>query len=273
MSTQFGFIGAGKVRCAGEQYPVHNPYDETVIAVVHRAQPADIDDAITADIDDAITAAVEAFEAARRLPGYRRSEILSRVIQGSQTQREELAQTMALEAGKPIRTRRAEVGRTAFTFSIAAEEARRIGGGVLPLDWQPGAKERMALFMRVPLSPIAGITPCNFPLDLVAHKVTPLAAGNSIITRRASQTPLNALKLGRIILNAGWPASGISNIPSSTSAAQVLIADERLRMLTFTGSPAIGWGLKSKAGCQGGRRSWRKYPHDHQPRCQLESCG
>lgn len=83
MSTQFGFIGAGKVRCAGEQYPVHNPYDETVIAVVHRAQPADIDDAITADIDDAITAAVEAFEAARRLPGYRRSEILSRVIQGA----------------------------------------------------------------------------------------------------------------------------------------------------------------------------------------------
>ncbi len=164
-------------------------------------------------------------------------------------QREELARAIALEAGKPIKTARVEVDRAVFTFTIAAEETKRIYGEIVPLDWLPGNENREAHVRRVPLGPIAGISPFNFPLNLVAHKVAPaLAAGNPIIIRPASQTPLAALLLGRIVLDAGWPEDGIAVLPSSTDAARPLVEDDRIKLLTFTGSPAVGWALKSRAG-------------------------
>ena len=122
-------------------------------------------------------------------------------------------------------------------------------GEIVPLDWVPGTERRTAHVRRVPLGPIAGITPFNFPLNLVVHKVAPaLAAGNPIVVRPASQTPVSALRLGEIVVEAGWPAGGIAVVPSATDVAAPLVEDDRIKLLTFTGSPAVGWSLKGRAG-------------------------
>jgi acyl-CoA reductase-like NAD-dependent aldehyde dehydrogenase len=163
--------------------------------------------------------------------------------------REELARTIVLEAGKPMKTAKIEVDRAAFTFEVAAEESKRIYGEIVPLDWLPGTEGRVAHVRRIALGPIAGITPFNFPLNLVVHKVAPaLAAGNPIVIRPASQTPVSALVLGQIVVDAGWPEGGMSVVPSTTESAAPLVEDDRIKLLTFTGSPAVGWELKRRAG-------------------------
>ena len=207
----------------GAPYEVRSPYDGAVVAEVRRAGPA--------EIEAAIAGAVEAFRITRKLPSWRRAEILERVSATIAERADELARTIALEAGKPMKAARIEVDRAAFTFKVAAEESKRIYGEI------------------VPLGPIAGITPFNFPLNLVAHKVAPaLAAGNPIVIRPASQTPVSALKLGEILLEAGWPENGIAVVPSTTDDARPLVEDPRIALLSFTGSPAVGWALKSRAG-------------------------
>jgi glyceraldehyde-3-phosphate dehydrogenase (NADP+) len=172
-----------------------------------------------------------------------------KISQGIAARREDFARTIALEAGKPIRTARAEVDRAVFTFQITSEESKRIYGEIVPLDWLPGSEGRVGQVRRVPLGPIVGISPFNFPLNLVAHKVAPaMAAGNPIILRPASATPVSALKFGELILESGWPAGGFAVVPSTTKDAAPLIEDPRIKLLTFTGSPAVGWGLKTRAG-------------------------
>ena len=142
------------------------------------------------------------------MPSRERAAILERISGLIAERRDELAHTIALEAGKPLKTARIEAERAAFTFKVAAEESKRIYGEIVPLDWIPGTEGRVAEVRRVPLGPIAGITPFNFPLNLVAHKVAPaLAAGNPIVVRPASQTPVCALRLGGILIEAGWPAA------------------------------------------------------------------
>ena len=238
---ELGYLLAGATRADGDPVEVRSPYDDAPVALVHRASPE--------AMEDAIAAAERAFAQTRRLPAWRRAEILERISAGIAERREELARTIALEAGKPIRTARVEADRAAFVFKVAAEEAKRLYGEVVPLDWLPGNEGRTALVRRVPLGPVAGITPFNFPLNLVAHKVAPaLAAGNPIIIRPASQTPVSALKLGEIVLAAGWPAEAVAVLPSSTAAAAPLIEDDRIKLISFTGSPAVGWGLKGRAG-------------------------
>lgn len=238
---EFGCLVAGGWHKTGSAVEVRSPYDRSLVAVVHRAGPD--------DIARAIAAATDAFRTTRKLPSWKRAEALEKIGAAIAARRDELARTLALEAGKPIKVARAEVDRAAFTFKVAAEEARRIYGEIVPLDWLPGTEGRQAHIMRVPLGPVVGITPFNFPLNLVAHKVAPaLAAGDSIIIRPASQTPVSALKLGEIVLQSGWPEEAIAVVPSSTDAAAALVEDDRIRLLTFTGSPAVGWGLKSKAG-------------------------
>jgi acyl-CoA reductase-like NAD-dependent aldehyde dehydrogenase len=233
-------LGGDEVE-TGERYEVYSPYDGAPVAIVHRAGPD--------EVERAIAGAVEAFETTRRLPSWKREQVLEAVAAGVAARREELARTIALEAGKPIRTARLEVDRAAFTFSVAAEEAKRIYGEIVPLDWLPGNEGREALIRRVPLGPVTGITPFNFPLNLVAHKVAPaLAAGNPILLRPASQTPCSSLALGRIVLEAGWPEDAIAVLPCSTRTAGPLVEDDRIKLLTFTGSPVVGWGLKSRAG-------------------------
>jgi len=220
---------------------VRSPYDGSLVALVHRAERA--------DIERAIVGAVEAFGETRRWPSWRRAEVLRHASDRIAARREALARIVALEAGKPIRAARVEVDRAAFTFAVAAEEAKRLAGELLSLDWIPGAEGREGVVRRVPLGPVAGITPFNFPLNLVAHKVAPaLAAGDPIVIRPASQTPVSALELAGIVLEAGWPAGGLSVVPSTTADAGLLVEDDRLRLLTFTGSPAVGWALKRRAG-------------------------
>jgi glyceraldehyde-3-phosphate dehydrogenase (NADP+) len=238
---EFGAVLGGHALETGDTYEVASPYDGATAAIVHRAGPG--------EIEQAIVGAAAAFAETRRLPAWRRSEVLQAVSDGITSRREDFARTIALEAGKPITTARLEVDRAAFTFRVAAEEARRIYGEIVPLDWLPGNDGRVAHVQRVPLGPIVGISPFNFPLNLVSHKVAPaLAAGNPIVLRPASQTPVSALKLGRLVLEAGWPADGIAVVPCSTETARPLVEDDRIKMLTFTGSPAVGWGLKTRAG-------------------------
>ncbi|HKI90996.1 MAG TPA: aldehyde dehydrogenase family protein [Gaiellaceae bacterium] len=238
---ELGILLGGAEVETGETYEVRSPYDDAPVAIVHRAGPA--------EVESAIAGAVEAFETTRHLASWEREQVLERIAALIASRRDELARTIALEAGKPIKTARAEVDRAVFTFSIAAEETKRIYGELVPLDWLPGNEGREALIRRVPLGPVAGISPFNFPLNLVAHKVAPaLAAGNPILLRPASQTPVSSLLLGRIVLEAGWPENGIAVLPCSTDTAKPLVEDDRIKLLTFTGSPVVGWGLKSRAG-------------------------
>ncbi|MGH2934473.1 MAG: aldehyde dehydrogenase family protein [Gaiellaceae bacterium] len=238
---EHGIVLGGAELETGETYEVRSPYDGAAVALVHRAGPA--------EVERAIAGAVEAFETTRHLPSWQREQVLEGVAARIAARREELARTIALEAGKPIKTARVEVDRAAYTFSIAAEEAKRIYGELVPLDWLPGNEGREAQIRRVPLGPVAGITPFNFPLNLVAHKVAPaLAAGNPILLRPASQTPVSSLVLGRILLEAGWPENAIAVLPCTTETARPLVEDDRIKLLTFTGSPAVGWGLKARAG-------------------------
>ena len=240
-ALEYGPIVGGESLSGGAAYEVRSPYDGALVATVHRAGPA--------EIERAIAGATRAFATTRRLPSWRREEILEGIAARIAERREELARTIALESGKPIKAARIEADRAAFTFRIAAEEAKRTHGEIVPLDWLPGTEGRTGHVRRVPLGPIAGISPFNFPLNLVAHKVAPaLAAGNPIVLRPASQTPISALKLGEIVLEAGWPAEGIAVVPSTTGDAAPLVEDERIRLLTFTGSPAVGWALKPRAG-------------------------
>lgn len=237
----FSSFIAGTWSEGGEAVDVRNPYDGSLVAVVQRAGPQ--------EIETAIARATEAFQLMRRLPVWKRAEALEKISNGIASKREDFAQTIALEAGKPIKTARTEVDRAIFIYKVAAEESKRIYGEIVPLDWQPGMEGREAHIHQVPLGPVAGITPFNYPVSLVAHKVAPaLAAGDPIIIRPASQTPVSALKLAQVISNAGLPEGAFSVVPSSTHAATPLVEDERIHLLTFTGSPAIGWSLKSRAG-------------------------
>jgi acyl-CoA reductase-like NAD-dependent aldehyde dehydrogenase len=238
---EHGIVLGGEEVETGETIEIRSPYDGAPVALVHRAGPG--------EVERAIAAALEAFETTRRLPSWQREQVLARIAAGIAEQREDLARTIALEAGKPIKTARVEVDRASFTFRIAAEEAKRIYGEVVPLDWLPGNEGREAHVRRVPLGPVTGITPFNFPLNLVAHKVAPaLAAGDPILLRPASQTPVSSLLLARIVLEAGWPAGAIAVLPCTTDTARPLVEDDRIKLLTFTGSPVVGWGLKARAG-------------------------
>ncbi len=156
---------------------------------------------------------------------------------------------MALEAGKPFKPAKAEAERAVLTFTTAAEEAVRIYGEYLPLDFIPGTEGRWGIVRRFPIGPIAAITPFNFPLNLVAHKLAPaMAAGCPVILKPAPQTPFCALLLAKLILEAGWPAAALSVLPMNNEDAAILVADERFKLLSFTGSAAVGWQLKARAG-------------------------
>jgi acyl-CoA reductase-like NAD-dependent aldehyde dehydrogenase len=238
---EFGFLIDGQQHHAQDAVEVRSPYDDALVAIVHRAGPA--------EIERAIATATQAFETTRKLPGWKRTEVLEKISAGIAARREEFARTIALEAGKPIRTARAEVDRAVFTFKIAAEEARRVYGEIVPLDWLPGNDGRVGHIRRVPRGPVVGISPFNFPLNLVAHKVAPaLAAGCPIILRPATQTPVSSFKLAELAIEAGWPAGGIAVVPCKTKDADPLVEDNRIKLLTFTGSPAVGWDLKRRAG-------------------------
>jgi acyl-CoA reductase-like NAD-dependent aldehyde dehydrogenase len=240
-SINLGFLLDGKWRNDGERIEVFSPGTRQRVGVTYRAT--------STDAEAAIRAAARAFEVTRRMGGYERQRVLRAISSGIEKHSEELARMVALEAGKPIKTSRVEVDRAIFTFSVAAEEAVRVGGEYLPLDWQASTAGRWGIVRRFPLGPIAAITPFNFPINLVAHKVAPaIAAGCTIVLKPAPQTPLTALRLAQIIEQAGWPAGALNVLPLSNEDAGILVSDDRLKLLSFTGSTAVGWALKKKSG-------------------------
>jgi acyl-CoA reductase-like NAD-dependent aldehyde dehydrogenase len=238
---EFGILLNGDRVETGATFEVRSPYDRSLVATVHNATAT--------EIEHAIALADRSFATTRRLPSWKRSAVLESVAASVAQRRDELATTIALEAGKPIKLARLEVDRAAFVLRVGAEEARRIGGEILPLDWLPGTEGREALIRRVPLGPVAGITPFNFPLLLVAHKAAPaVAAGDPLILRPGPRTPVSALKLGQMMLDAGWPREALAVFPCTNDDTARLVEDERIKLLTFTGSAAVGWALKQRAG-------------------------
>jgi glyceraldehyde-3-phosphate dehydrogenase (NADP+) len=168
------------------------------------------------------------------------------------TRKDELAHLIATEAGKPIQFAASEVDRAVSTFTVAAEEAKRLSGEWLPTDWIPAGEGYVAVTKRVPLGPIAGFAPFNFPLNLVAHKVAPcLASGNTMILKPPPQAPLTSLRLGKILTDAGMPPGMVSILPCSVPLAEELVSDLRVQFVSFTGSARVGWQIKANAGKKG----------------------
>jgi glyceraldehyde-3-phosphate dehydrogenase (NADP+) len=199
--------------------------------------------------DAAVAAAVTAFATTRRLASFERGDLLRRVSAGITDATDELAHLLALEAGKPIADSRTEVSRTALAFRMAGEEAERIGGEVLPLDLIETARGRWGIIRRMPLGPVAAITPFNVPLSLAAHKLAPaLAAGNTIVLKPPSKVPLTLLSLARIIDDAGAVPGSVSMLPMDREVGSLMVGDDRFRLLTFTGSAEVGWRMRAEAG-------------------------
>src|SRR5947209_14473568 len=205
--------------------------------------------ATEAQYEQAVEAAVKAFEVTRTLPAYERGAILRNISAGIKARREELGRLIALEAGKPIRDSLVEVDRAVLTFRLGAEEAERMVGETIPLDLMPASKGRVGITRRFPIGPIAGISPFNFPLNLAAHKVAPaIASGNPIVLKPPSKDPLVMLTVAEIIEEAGAPAGSVSILPMTRELGDRMVADDRFKLLSFTGSPSVGWRMKERAG-------------------------
>ncbi len=241
VAAPHGYLLNGTWIKDGPVEPVKSPYNGEVVAeiVVGGRREA----------EQAVAAAQAAFAVTRKLASVERQRVLEKISAAIAARSEEFAHMMALEAGKPIRTARAEVARAVFTFKVAAEESTRIHGEYLPLDGLETARGRWGLVRQFPLGPISAITPFNFPLNLVAHKIAPaIAAGCTMVLKPAHQTPVTALMLAKLVEEAGWPAGALNVLPLSNHDAAPLVEDPRIKMLTFTGSGAVGWELKSRAG-------------------------
>jgi len=200
-------------------------------------------------IDQAIEAAAKAAEPMRKMPAFQRQQILEHCVNRFQERFEELAQALCIEAGKPIKDARGEVTRLIDTFKIAAEEATRIYGEVIPMDISPRAQGYSGQWKRVPVGPCSFISPFNFPLNLAAHKVAPaIAAGCPFVLKPASLTPIGALIIGEVLAETDLPKGAFSILPCHRDGADLFTTDDRLKLLSFTGSPEVGWKLKAKAG-------------------------
>ena len=199
--------------------------------------------------EEAVTAAVAAFEVTRKTPAFERSAALHHISSGIAARREEIARIIVAESGKPIRDSLAEVDRAVLTFRIGAEEAERIGGEVIPLDLNPASRGRTGIVRRFPIGPIAAISPFNFPLNLAAHKLAPaIASGNPIVLKPPSKDPLTMLAVAEIVAETGLPAGAVSILPMTRELGDRMVGDDRFKLLTFTGSPAVGWEMKARAG-------------------------
>jgi acyl-CoA reductase-like NAD-dependent aldehyde dehydrogenase len=199
--------------------------------------------------EQAVQGAIAGFERMRRLSSMERSRALHHIEDGLRARREEIARIITRESGKPIRDALGEVDRAVLTFKLGAEEAERITGETIPLDLNPASKGRMGITRRFPIGPVAAISPFNFPLNLAAHKVSPaLAAGCSIVLKPPSRDPLTMLAVAEIIDEAGLPEGAVSILPMDRQLGDRLVQDDRFKLLTFTGSPAVGWRMKERAG-------------------------
>ncbi len=241
MSNEWPLYLAGRWEKSSEPLPVTSPYDDSLVGTTYLASAE--------QLEEATAAAHKAFKTTSRLASFEREEILLSISRGIAEKREELARLMAREAGKPLRDTAVEITRAVNTFKVAAEEAKRIGGEVIPIDWLPLGKGRLGITRRFPIGPVAAISPFNFPLNLAAHKIAPaIAAGNPVVVKPPSDAPLVLLTVARIVHESGLPAGGFSVLPMTRALGDRLISDDRFKLLTFTGSSPVGWGMKERAG-------------------------
>jgi len=240
--SQTGFLLCGKEWIDGDAVEVRSPWDQGLVGRVTQATRA--------DARQAVQHAVASMRRTRALPRWKRREILEDVAAALIEQKERFAQLIAAEAGKPIRLARVEVDRAILTFKTASEEVIRLGGETIPLDLAEGNEGRWGLVQRFPVGPVLAITPFNFPLNLVSHKVAPaLAAGCPLILKPAPQAPFTALALGEVILKAGWPEEAIAVLPlSNADTAWLAEKEDRIKLVSFTGSAKVGWELKAHSG-------------------------
>jgi len=238
--SQKPLLLGGQWRTTGSAHEVRSPYNAELLARFSVASPGEVEEAL----DAAAAAAAEM----RDVPRHRRADALRLVADRIAARAEEFARTIALEAGKPIRTARAEVGRAVSTFTYASEEARRFAGEVVPLDGQPGGAGRLGWTERVPRGVVFAITPFNFPLNLVAHKVAPaLASGNAVVVKPSPRTPLTSLLLGEVFLETDLPRAAVQVVPMEIEEIDFAVRDGRVSMVSFTGSAEVGWRLRERA--------------------------
>jgi acyl-CoA reductase-like NAD-dependent aldehyde dehydrogenase len=240
--TQTGFLLCGKEWTDGEALEVRSPWDQGLVGKVTVATRA--------DAREAVNHAVASMRRTRALPRWKRREILEEIAAALIEQRDRFAKLIVAEAGKPLRLARIEVDRAVLTFKTAAEEAARLGGETIPLDLTEGNENRWGLVQRFPVGPVLAITPFNFPLNLVAHKAAPaIASGCPILIKPSPQTPFTALALGEVILKAGWPEEALAVLPlANTDTAWLAEKEDRIKLVSFTGSAKVGWELKAHSG-------------------------
>jgi acyl-CoA reductase-like NAD-dependent aldehyde dehydrogenase len=230
---------AGELIQTGEWIEVRSPYSREVVGRVARAGA------------DETTRAIDAAERAMRdpLPAHKRAEILVRIAMGLGRRHDEVARTISDEAGKPMKAARVEAKRAMSTYTFAAVEARKLAGEMVPMDAAQAGEGKLGFTLRRPIGIVGAISPFNFPLNLVAHKLAPaLAAGCAVVLKPASQTPLSALLLAELTAEAGLPPGWLNVVVGpSSEIGDVLIEDERVKAITFTGSGTVGWGLKERA--------------------------
>jgi acyl-CoA reductase-like NAD-dependent aldehyde dehydrogenase len=232
---------AGEFVEAGSRLEVRNPANDELVATTFQAGPQ--------ELERATVAAVDAFAETRRLASYQRRDALAHVAACIDRDAEELSELLTRESGKPIRDARGEVSRGALTFRTAAEEALRITGEWLPLDWNAANRGRSGIVRRYPIGPVAGISPFNFPLNLAAHKVAPaIAAGCSIVLKPPSKDPLVMLRVAQYIAETDLPKGAVSVLPMDRPTGDRMVGDDRFKLLSFTGSPSVGWKMKADAG-------------------------
>lgn len=241
MTKSYPFYCAGEWRTSDATIEITNPYNGNALGTTYFATDA--------DLEYAIGKAEEAFREHGAMPVYERVGYLNSIADQMAARRDELAALISAEAGKPIRDANVEVDRGIFTMRLAAEEAGRITGEQFPLDLTPSSKGRFGVTRKVPIGPIAGISPFNFPLNLALHKLGPaLASGNPLILKPPTRDPLTMLVVAEMVEKAGVPAGMVSVMPMDRQVGDKLVTDDRFKLLSFTGSPDVGWDMKARAG-------------------------
>ncbi len=240
MENQGVCIG-GDFRNLSETIEIRNPYNNELVGICSLAG--------SKELEEAIAKAQACQEEMANMPSFQRAEILNGIASGMETERNALAKLLAMEAGKPLKYALGEVDRAIQTYRIAAEECKRLPSEYIKLDWTPAGKGKEGVVKYFPIGIVAGITPFNFPLNLTSHKIAPaIAAGCPIVLKPARSTPLSALAMAKIAYNTSLPKGALSILPMDRQSGNQLVTDDRFALLTFTGSPIVGWKMKTMAG-------------------------
>ena len=238
---EFQLYLAGKFVSTNTEIEILNPYYKKAFAKTYLAGKE--------ELEQAILAAKKVEKTLREMPSFERYEILMQIAQGLKDNLDNIAQILSDESGKPMRYAKGEINRSIQTFTVAAEEAKRLPGEVMSLDWTPAGNGKQGVVRYFPVGLVAGISPFNFPMNLAVHKIAPaIAAGCPIILKPSTNTPLSTLALAKIIDKTSLPKGAISILPMSRTEGNQLVTDDRFKLLSFTGSPYVGWMMKAQAG-------------------------